>query len=380
MKEMIDRSTAENLKTTISQKLTDFGIPLTNIYSFSIDNGANVVKTVKLMRFESNINDESEDYISDDDSDDGGDEGDTSECDSDDDEEDENDSSFLEAEAWIDSVENAIITTFGESENRDSFNITVRCASHSIQLSVTDTIKTTRIKNLLKNCRKVVKKLRTPAMRLLIQKENGKKPIIESPIRWNSQFNMLFRLRELRWFCVKYENVTTELRLSEATWDNIDKLLDALKPLKILTRQVQSVQMTLSDFYGHYVKCRLLLSKNLENEYAQLFSKSMKLREAFFTNNILLAAVYLDPRYQVLLSKEDKRSAQKHLSLLYKKIHPTEDPGDSGGNLIQKQRDVAIADHEMEFETFLSQMDQQSITGPRSNSVTGASLLPHRNA
>lgn len=210
MKEMMNRSTSENLKATITEKLNDFEIPIRNIYTFSIDNGANVLKTVKFMRNESNTNDGSEDDVSNEASDDSGDDSETSECERDVDEnEGEDDSSFLETEAWIDTVENAIITTFGESENRDHFNVTIRCASHSIQLSVMDTINTAKIKNILKRSRAVVKKLRTSTMRLQLQRENGKKPIIDSEIRWNSQYNMLFRLKELKWFCLKYENVTT---------------------------------------------------------------------------------------------------------------------------------------------------------------------------
>lgn len=80
---------------------------------------------------------------------------------------------------------------------------------------------------------------------------------------------MLYRLVENKAFCFKYENVDRDLKLSDEIWKDIDSLLEALKPIKILTRLVQSVQMTLSDFYGHYVKCRLLLSKNTKNEFAK---------------------------------------------------------------------------------------------------------------
>jgi hypothetical protein len=362
MTEMIDRSTGDNLKAVILEKFKQFDILTGNIYSFSIDNGANVVKTVKLLRNETSTEEETDcdDYLSDDESD----EDEDSSSETEDDSDELNNSTFLENEAWVDAVENVVIKAFGESENTDDFCVTIRCAAHSIQLSVMDTIKTKRIAGILKKCRRVVKKLRTSTMRLQLQKEDEKKPIIDSKIRWNSQYNMMFRLMELKSFCQKYENVTPELRLTDHVWEEIEALLEALKPIKILTRQVQSVQMTLSDFYGHYVKCRLLLSKS-SNEYAQLLAKSMNGRESLFTNNILLTAVYLDPRYQVLLSPEDKINAQKHLSFLYKKIHRNED--ESQSNVSQSetvtqdsQEELNSRDHEMEFESFLDEMESRT--------------------
>lgn len=261
---------------------------------------------------------------------------------------------------WTEQVENNVITTFG-SEDSENFAVTVRCASYSIQLSVTDSMKTTKIRSILTKSRKVVKKLRASNMRLLLQKENGKKPIKDSKIRWNSQFNMLFRLVENKAFCLKYENVTPELKLSDVMWNDVKDLLEALKPIKIFTRQVQAVQMTLSDFYGHYVKCRLQLSKNTTNEFAQLLAKSMNMRQSFFSNNILLSAVYLDPRYRVLLTQEDRKNAQKHLAFLYKKIHDTDDNSQSDAVPVTEEEDVVPgADHEVEFESFLKHMDRQT--------------------
>lgn len=172
---------------------------------------------------------------------------------------------------------------------------------------------------------------------------------------------MLFRLVENKVFCFKYENVTPELKLSDANRDDVDSLLEALKPIKILTRHVQAVQMSLSDFYGYYVKCRLQLSKNTTNEFAQLLAESMNMRQLLFSNNILLAAVYLDPRYQVLLSQEDRKGAQKHLAFLYKKIRGIDDNSQSDAVPDTEEVDVVPdADHEVEFESFLKQIERQT--------------------
>lgn len=44
--------TGVNLKNTIMSKLDEFDISINRIYSFSIDNGANCIKTVNLLRKE----------------------------------------------------------------------------------------------------------------------------------------------------------------------------------------------------------------------------------------------------------------------------------------------------------------------------------------
>lgn len=185
---------------------------------------------------------------------------------------------------------------------------------------------------------------------------------------------MLFRLVELKPFCKKYENVTPELRLTNAVWADIDTLLAALKPIKILTKQVQSVQMTLSDFYGYYVKCRLSLSKMTTNEFAQLLSNAMNVRQNLFSNNVLLTAVYLDPRYQVLLTKDDKKKAQKHLLFLHKKINKSDDTPRSASDVPYAPDDIGTDtdnDVDKEFEIFLSQMEKQSASQSRVDIPTG---------
>ncbi|KAJ6639393.1 hypothetical protein Bhyg_12137, partial [Pseudolycoriella hygida] len=264
MKEMLDRPTGENLKRVIVETLAEFGILIENVYMFSVDNGANVVKSVRIIRNELEcIKDSDEDNSSDDD--------------------DNNEDSASESEADDD-----------DDGDNNSEKVVV-----------------------------LLKKLRTSKMRLQLQAENMRKPIKDSKVRWNSQHNMLFRLVELKPFCLKYQNVTPELRLTESLWGDIDKLLEALKPVKTLTRQVQSVQMTLSDFY-----------------------------------------VYLDPRYQVLLSPEDRKAAQKHLLFLYKKIYHIEDDSllDAQPSSVVTDSTDTVETHETEFKMFLTQMESRTNT------------------
>ncbi|XP_065318758.1 uncharacterized protein LOC135926756 [Gordionus sp. m RMFG-2023] len=81
-----------------------------------------------------------------------------------------------------------------------------------------------------------------------------------------------------------------------------------------------SRELTLTDFYAAWLRCCIELEKN-PNHFAQLLYSCLKNREErFIKNEILLAAIYLDPRYKVLLSDDDKICAKKHLVNLWRRI------------------------------------------------------------
>lgn len=122
----------------------------------------------------------------------------------------------------------------------------------------------------------------------------------------------------------------------------------------------------------------MLLSRNTSNEFAQLLSKSMDTRQTLFSNNILLSAVYLDPRYQLLLSTEDKKNAQKHLLFLHKRINRSDKTDNITESVSVPNNDPEPdkPDHEMEFEEFLKRMDRQTNTRARMTTRTG-NLLAH---
>ena len=85
--------------------------------------------------------------------------------------------------------------------------------------------------------------------------------------------------------------------------------------------------MTLGDAYKAWWQCRLdtsVMTNNLSNQLAA----AMKAREMrLFENNPFKAALFLDPRFQVLLSSEEKKSAKEYLLKLWFKMSsflPTE--------------------------------------------------------
>lgn len=71
----------------------------------------------------------------------------------------------------------------------------------------------------------VVKKLRTPKYATWLKRKNLKYAIIDNETRWNSVFNMLFRLLELKEFCQTHHSTNTELKLKKSEWDSIQSIV-----------------------------------------------------------------------------------------------------------------------------------------------------------
>ncbi|CAK9294250.1 unnamed protein product [Gordionus sp. m RMFG-2023] len=124
---------------------------------------------------------------------------------------------------------------------------------------------------------------------------------------------MLERLISLKDFCDDFIIGSCEIILSEDDWNQIKDLTRVLVPLKITTLRLQSEQLCLSDFYGIWVRCRLELEK-FTSSFSYEILENMKIREQqYLKNSVVYASIYLDPRYQVLLSIEQKQMAIDHL-------------------------------------------------------------------
>ncbi|XP_065323065.1 uncharacterized protein LOC135930212 [Gordionus sp. m RMFG-2023] len=92
-----------------------------------------------------------------------------------------------------------------------------------------------------------------------------------------------------------------------------------------LSRTINKTAQSIRDKISREVEGKLINAasnwKKYPNHFAQLLYSCLKNREErFIKNEILLAAIYLDPRYKVLLSDDDKICAKKHLVNLWRRI------------------------------------------------------------
>ncbi|CAK9296597.1 unnamed protein product [Gordionus sp. m RMFG-2023] len=94
---------------------------------------------------------------------------------------------------------------------------------------------------------------------------NARSILIDCCTRWNSIYLMLERLLELKSFCQEISlQSDREKCLSENEWKIISDILKALYPAYVLTKYLQSEQLTMGDFYAAWIKCLMQTSKNIE--------------------------------------------------------------------------------------------------------------------
>ncbi|CAK1590295.1 unnamed protein product [Parnassius mnemosyne] len=281
--ELTQRHTAEFLKDQLIYVLNRFRISISQIYSITTDNGANMLKMVRLVEqaLKTSIQ-ENED-------------------DSDDDE-----NEIMEMAS--DEV-NFILEDYLESEHYTV--AAVRCAAHTLQLAVLDALgsESSSIQTMLTNAREVIKKLRTTVYQHLLKRMGAKKPVVDCPTRWSSTYDMLIRLLELRPTCTEYY----ELYLSETTWNSIEITVASLKPSKILTKKLQMEQLTMGDFYLNWINCKIEL-KAINTTLACELHRNMEIREkVIFESKAFVAAVYMDPRVNFLLTTDQQEIAENAL-------------------------------------------------------------------
>lgn len=147
--------------------------------------------------------------------------------------------------------------------------------------------------------------------------------IFEWPFSYHFQFG---RFLELRHFIDEASNSDDSLKVTPTKWKTIEVIRDILHEPYMLTMALQREDYTLSDFYGDWLRTKRNLIK-MGHSLADSIVLNMEKRENRIMNsNLMLAAVFLDPRYNMLLSKDQKDIAVAHLCQLWcriQEINPT---------------------------------------------------------
>ncbi|XP_050064684.1 uncharacterized protein LOC126553584 [Aphis gossypii] len=122
---------------------------------------------------------------------------------------------------------------------------------------------------------------------------NLKLAMIDNETRWNSIYNMLYRLIELKMFCKEHDETNPDLKLTDNEWISVQSIVDALLPVKIATLALQKQEITLGDLYGIWWKCINGLRSN-GTILAKQILKSMKERQGLLMqNNVYLSGMFL---------------------------------------------------------------------------------------
>lgn len=346
VKEMHEKHSGENLSTEILNICHKFGIRVCQLYSFTSDNAKNMIKTSELIGKAQNstLDLDSEEEI----------------------EEDIRESEiFDEDEVDINMKDKVPILSL------------VKCMAHTLQLSINDVIcKDGICKEILEKVREIVLNLRKPTILTILKDKNLKKPIRSTVTRWSSTYKMVHRLVSLKDFCINMSSAIPKLHLTENEWIQIQDVASVLKFPHDATIRLQEEQLLLSEAYAIIYRCILQLEKH-DTSLSKAIYKNLtyRMQESFSKCGPVLAAVYLDPRYQGLLSPNEKQMAKNHLVKLYNHIKNISTCVESDNNNNRAQIDLDSS-YETEDEDILTSYLQKktSITDFNKNNINDASV------
>lgn len=116
------------------------------------------------------------------------------------------------------------------------------------------------------------------------------------------------RLLELRPFCESVAQLNNAFQISNETWQQIEVFH---KPLCRKMVKMQTADLILSDAYGHWIELREHLKCIKRTPFVSKLLESMETRGSPLLNTTLMVtAVFLEPRFQLLLSEEEKYRAK----------------------------------------------------------------------
>ncbi|XP_055307721.1 uncharacterized protein LOC129571873 [Sitodiplosis mosellana] len=200
----------------------------------------------------------------------------------------------------------------------------IPCGAHRFQLAIQDAFaESSKADNLIGKIRGVMKKLRTPNLCNALNEQNMKKPFLDNKRRWNGKYFMVKRCLELREFVDMMAVTDKTFKITDAEWLDLEELRDVLHDCAEFTKTIQGVQITLSDFYAEWVQLKLKLQPKQRIKFVDNLIKHMGKRgNDLLTDPLVLASLFLDMRYRVLLNTKpiQKQLAMNQLTLLWKRV------------------------------------------------------------
>lgn len=333
-REMHVRHTASNICDVVREVLREYNIPLKNVYSITSDNGTNIILAGQLLNDYMEEMDEEfpvEETIDDPITIDETEVTDTTDSDetSDNDNGTADDGIFglnesedvfgVDLQAVQCEELDSVQLVEGQGADRLELAV-VRCAAHTLQLGVGDALAAGGVNPFLARMNRLAKALRQKNVVLLLRMNKLKVPVLRNKTRWHSSFTMLQSLMPLRAFVEGHAQTMDLPKVSQTSWQRAARLIAALEPSKIAMKQLQEEQLLMGDFLGAWLRCKEDTAA-IKTPFAERLVAAMEAREKkLLHNSTFLAAIYLDPRYFMLLDPEETARAEDHLVQLWAKL------------------------------------------------------------
>lgn len=350
MRELKERHASSYISKIILAVLKEYQVDLKQVLSITTDNGANMLKAVSLLE------EQQRDIISD--------EEENKEQENEEQENEEKENEIRENEEQ-ENGSNAFITKLDASIGDIATNSgcspilrSVRCAAHTLQLAVDDVLKLKGdcIPAIIGRARKVTKRLRTINVLTIIKTMKLKKPIIDCATRWHSTHDMLERLLLLKDFCRDMAGSIEELYLSENDWSDIQDICNVLNPAKKTAKLFQTTHLLAGDFYSAWLKCKMETSKICSRFSTNLVESLNEREKALFNQDVIMSAIFLDPRFKVVLSTSQIDIAKNYISYVWNALKNINE----GNNFVEESSLESTSTEEDEIEQFLKQKENIS--------------------
>ena len=238
----------------------------------------------------------------------------------------------------------------------------IRCAAHTLQLAIRDGLKVRHVASLISKIRQVVVAARLPKIDAIFRRKTNKGAILDQATRWGSTYLMLERLLELKPALI--DIVHPDVSLSDAQGNEVKQLEGLLRHPFLTTKKLQAANLTPGSFFKEWKKLIFKFSQ-IGDILTDAMRISMECREkVLLDNNVLLAAVYVDPIYRVTL-KDEERAEGKAALLQIALSLKHHDERRCGANLFEEENQSSRKENfssvsESEDEDFEKLLDRQA--------------------
>lgn len=280
MIEMFESQTAEYLSKELNNILKEYEITANQIYSITTDNGANMLKTIRLLKSAMQV--------------------------------DELQPTNSEIDANTYNRNDELINMSGICS--------VRCAAHTLQLAVEDTLESFG-NNQLAEVRKIIKKLKCIQFRSQFINKKRRIPFLDNSTRWMSSYNMVKCLFDQKADIIDIIQIDPNINISTEIWTFIDVFVNTFSPIHRATKMLQEQQLIIGDFYKLWLECELDVGE-MDNIFSATLLASLKNKKKMLnSNDVFVAAIYMDPRFtfqgsDILSDTDCVRAKVKHATLL----------------------------------------------------------------
>lgn len=164
----------------------------------------------------------------------------------------------------------------------------------------------------------------------------------------------------LRGFCE--QNVPSNL--TDDDWEFLESVERVLSVFYKVSIKLQCAQCTLSDFFGYWAFAKKSTEKNNDLLSREILNQMNHYNAQLMENPALLGSVYMDARYQRMLTRDQKVVAIAYLTELHKRIIKIDksSDGDYATNDIPPRMNSEHNSFAAEMDGFLDEFDIEEET------------------